>query len=95
MLNTVKLALRITTSAYDTELQQLINAALADLELVGVAVDATDPLIIRCVIMYVRAFFGSPGDYERVKAAYDEMKAQFISATGYGLGADDVQSRRY
>lgn len=45
-----------------------------------------DPLLIRAIITYVRANFGSPADYERLKASYDEQKAQLQTATGYGLG---------
>lgn len=47
------------------------------------------PLIIRAICAYVRANFGSPDDYERLKAAYDENKAQLQTATGYGLEDDD------
>lgn len=48
MLDKVKLALRITTTAFDSELNDLIAAALADLGLAGVTtLTETDPLIIR------------------------------------------------
>ena len=42
-----------------------------------------EPLIIRAVTTYCRANFGQPEDYERMKAAYDEQKAQLRTATGY------------
>ena len=48
-----------------------------------------DPLLIRAICAYVRAHFGSPDDYDRLKAAYDENKAQLQTATGYGLEDDD------
>ena len=48
-----------------------------------------DPLLIRAICAYVRANFGSPDDYDRLKAAYDENKAQLQTATGYGLEDDD------
>lgn len=84
MLEKVKLALRITTTAFDSEISDLIDAALADLGLAGVAEKSeTDPLIIRAVTTYCRAYFGQPDDYERMKTAYDEQKAQLRSATGY------------
>lgn len=84
MLDKIKLALRITTAAFDTEIEDLISAALADLGLAGVAkLDETDPLILRAVTTYCRANFGSPDDYDRLKAAYDEQKAQLQVATGY------------
>ena len=84
MIEKVKLALRIKTDAFDSEIQDLIDAALADLGLVGVAsADDTDPLIIRAVITYCKANFGAPDEYERLKTSYDEQKAQLMMATGY------------
>ena len=84
MLDDVKLALRLTTQAYDAELNGLINAGLADLGVAGVTEDDTpDPLINRAVITYCKVHFGSPADYDRLKAAYDEQKAQLVTCTGY------------
>ena len=84
LLDKVKLALRITTQAFDSEITDLIAAALADLGLAGVIVDdETDPLIIRAVTTYCRVNFGQPDDYDRLKSAYDEQKAQLRTATGY------------
>lgn len=90
MLAKVKLALRVTTSAFDNEINGLIAAACADLGVVGVDVEATttDPLLTRAIITYCRLHFGSPEDYDRLKTSYDEQKAQMISCTGYGLPAE-------
>lgn len=85
LLNAVKIALRITVDAYDTEITALINAALADLGIVGIESSYTDALIVQAVKTYVRMNFGSPSDYDRLKRAYDEQKAQMQSASGYGL----------
>lgn len=87
MLDKVKTALRITTTAFDDEITDLINAACGDLGIVGVAAvsTTTDPLLIRAIITYCRLHFGQPDDYDRLKASYDEQKAQLISCTGYGL----------
>ena len=87
MLNKVKLALRVTTNAFDTEITDLILAACADLGIVGVTALSTtdDALLIRAIITYCRVHFGEPEDYDRLKKSYDEQKAQLISATGYGL----------
>ena len=87
MLTAVKLALRISTNAYDTEIQALIDAAYKDLGIAGI--DATtlanDALVVQAVKTYVRMSFGSPADYDRLKRSYDEQKAQMQTATGYGL----------
>lgn len=91
MLARVKLALRITTNAFDNEINGLISAALMDLGLVGIEDDllvtgTTDELIITAVITYVKLHFGEPSDPDRLKKSYDEQKAQLITATGYGFG---------
>lgn len=88
MLEKIKLALRLTTDAFDAELTDLINAAALDLGLVGIALPeplANDALIGTAIVTYVRCHFGSPSDYDRLKASYDEQKAQLQTATGYGL----------
>jgi hypothetical protein len=87
ILAAVKLSLRITTGAFDSELTDLINAALLDLGIAGInkiaVSDTTDALIRRAITTYVRLHFGEPGDYDRLKASYDEQKAQLSMATGY------------
>lgn len=91
MIERVKLALRITTTAFDSEIEDLISAALADLGIAGVenAVE-TDPLIVRAVITYCKANFGESDEYDRLKAAYDEQKAQLQMATGYTDWGENV-----
>lgn len=91
MLEKVRLALRVTTTAFDSEIEDLISAALADLGIAGVLTDnIDDPLIIRAVITYCKANFGESDQYDRLKAAYDEQKAQLQTATGYtDWGEDD------
>ena len=89
MLEAVKKACRVTAAAYDDELLDLIEAAKADLELAGVARNEqsdTDPLIRRAVITYCRANFGTPGNYDKLKASYDEQKAQMQGAARYRGG---------
>lgn len=83
MLEKVKLSLRVTTNAFDSEIEDLITAALADLGLAGIDWEESDPLILRAVITYCRVYFGEPSDFEKMKAAYDEQKAQLQTATGY------------
>lgn len=84
VINSIKLALRITTDAFNAELTDLYNAALLDLGIAGVTNDdINDPLILRAVITYVKLHFGQPDDYDRLKRSYDEQKAQLATATGY------------
>lgn len=84
MLAAVKLALRISTNAFDSELTDLITAGVMDLGLAGVTEDDTgNELIRRAVITYCKLHFGEPDQYDRLKASYDEQKAQLSMATGY------------
>lgn len=87
-LNKVKTALRISTQAFDSELTDLCEAALADLGIAGVNgenVAFTDPLVLRAVITYCKVNFGEPDEYERLKRSYDEQKAQLGTATGWTI----------
>ena len=80
----IKLALRITTNAFDSELTDLIDAAEADLGIAGVVLPETlDAICTRAIITYVKMHFGEPDEYDRLKASYDEQKAQLSMATGY------------
>ena len=85
MLEQVKLARRITTDAFDGEIIDLIEAALGDLQLAGVNafLHREDALLRRAVTTYCKAHFGQPDNYARLKAAYDEQKAQLMVATDY------------
>lgn len=84
MLEKVKLALRITTDAFNSELNDLISAARLDLGVAGVIVPAElDALVERAIITYCKVHFGEPDEYDRLKAAYDEQKAQLSTCTGY------------
>lgn len=86
MLYKVKTALRITTPAFDEEITDLISAALADLGIAGVTeTDTSNALINRAVITYCKVHFGDldTAEYDRLKASYDEQKAQLSMAEGY------------
>ena len=84
MLEEVKLAMGITTDAYDTEISDLIDAALLDLGIAGV--DNTlvsNKLVQRAVITYCRMMFHSPADFDNLRWAYESLKGQMAIATGY------------
>ena len=84
MLAAAKMALRITTTAFDSEITSLLNAALLDLGVAGVIVPAeANALVQQACITYVRANFGQPDDYDRLKKSYDEQKAQLSTCTGF------------
>jgi len=84
LLDAVKMALRITTNAFDSEISGLIEAARLDLRVAGVVLPAElDALVRTAIITYCRMRFGQPDDYDRLKRAYDEQKAQLATCTGY------------
>lgn len=87
MLEKVKLALRISTDAFNAELTSLIQAAMIDLGIAGVIkdvlTDEPNAIITQAVITYCKMNFGLPEDYDRLKRSYDEQKAQLVTATGY------------
>lgn len=93
ILNKVRMALRITTQAFDDELTDLINAGLADLGIAGANgenVVLTDPLTLRAIITYCKMNFGEPDEYDRLKKSYDEQKAQMSMATGWTTWTDQT-----
>lgn len=82
----VKLALRLTTTAYDDDITDLISAAQTDLGIAGVILpDELDAICERAIITYCKLhFLGlSENEWDRLKASYDEQKAQLVTATGY------------
>ena len=84
MLEAVKLALRVATSAFDDEIDGLISSAQLDLGVAGVILpDELDALVKTAIITYCRMHFGQPDDYDRLKRSYDEQKAQLATCTGY------------
>lgn len=86
LLDKVKLALRLTVNNYDSDLTDLINAARIDLGIAGVILPSElDAICERAIISYVRIHFDklADGEYDRLKASYDEQKAQLMTATGY------------
>lgn len=79
-----KMAARITTTAFDSEVDRLLNAALLDLGCAGVVLpDEATPLAEQAAITYFLCNFGQPDDYDRLKRSYDEQKAQLRTRTGY------------
>lgn len=87
MIDDVKKALRITSSAFDFEVENLIDTAKIDLKQAGVdstLVDAVDPdaIIKRAIITYCKANFGYDNpDAERFHASYVMLK-QHLSLYG-------------
>lgn len=84
ILNSVKLALRRTgTSAFDTDIAELIEAAKNDLRIAGVNVDDDDPLIQMAIKTYCKAHFGETDEFINLRDSYETQKAQLMVASGF------------
>ena len=79
-----KMARRISTNAYDAQISDLLDAAALDLGVAGVVIPAEQGLLVQTAkITYFLMHFGEPANYDRLKASYDEQKAQLASCTGF------------
>lgn len=91
MLEDVKTALRISKSqtAFDMEIQDLMQAARLDLHQSGVSSSKTegnqdDALIKRAIITYCKANFGYDNpDADRFQRSYDMLKQHLTLAGDY------------
>lgn len=84
MLKKIKNALRIDGENHDEEIQDLIEAAKADLKLSGVKkISEDDPLIIRAITLYCKTHFGYDNDSERFMQAYEALKIHLALSTEY------------
>jgi hypothetical protein len=92
LLDDVKVACRVKSTAFDDELSDLILAAYGDLGLTDILpsyVEYSDypsqPLIKQAVITYCKMHFGFQANdyYERLKASYDEQKAQLLMSSEF------------
>jgi len=82
MLAAVKENLRITTTSLDADLQDDIDAALMDLQRVGIDIsDQSQPLIIKAVKLYCRWQQDYMGKGEQYCKAYNSLM-QALSLAG-------------
>lgn len=84
MIQAAKLARRMTTNAFDKQVEQILEAAMLDLGVAGVKMPkGPDELVTQAAITYFLMHFGEPDNYDRLKASYDEQKAQLATNTGH------------
>ena len=91
MIAAAKLAARITTHAYDGQIEDLLDTALLDLGVAGVVIpEEMNKLVRQACITYFLMHFGDPDNYDRLKASYDEQKAQLVTCTGFTKWIDQT-----
>jgi hypothetical protein len=87
IVDDVKVALRVASTAYDSEISNLILSALADLNIAGVNTPAdaetATPLLKTAIITYCKCNFGTRENYEQLKKSYDEQKSQLKTNSTY------------
>ena len=87
-IDKLKVALNTTTedAGLLEQIGYLLDAAMIDIGIAGVdGTNAviTDPLYFTAVTLFVKMRFGMFDDYDRTKAAYDEMKLQMRMNSKY------------
>lgn len=87
MLESIKMALRIKSSAFNDEINDLIEEAKLDLKTSGVIViDDTDPLIKKAIKTYCKANFGLDNkDSEKYQNAYESIKNKLALCGDYNV----------
>lgn len=92
LLDSVKVACRVTSNAYNEELNELILSAFADIGITNVRSDflaegSAPPLVLQAVKTYCRINHPYEGmdeaTMERLKSSYDEQKAQLLMSSTY------------
>jgi uncharacterized phage protein (predicted DNA packaging) len=88
MLTSVMIALRISHSQLNSEIEDLIMASRMDLIQSGIAKTKaesnTDPLIKRAIITYCKAnFIADRDEAERFQQSYDLLKTHLSLADDY------------
>ena len=87
ILDDVKISLRISSSAYDTEINDLISACKSDLTISGInTTDDTDTLIKRCINLYVKSQFGyNNPDAVKLMESYNMLKNHLALSNDYAF----------
>ena len=86
LIDDIKQSLRVSNSAYDSEIQDLIDACKSDLRLAGIffvdGTEETDPLLKQAIRTYCKATFGYDNpDAERFHDSYIMLK-QHLALSG-------------
>jgi len=88
-LDEVKTVLRISNTAFDVEINDLIDAVKSELGLVGIndnLIVVTDALIRRAVMTYVKANFGWDNpDSEKLQKSYEMLRNHLTLSGDYSF----------
>ena len=87
--------IRVTSTAFDAEIADLIEAAKADLLLGGIdeekANNEDDPLVKRAIMTYIKAGFGIDNpDAEKYSESYKMQKTNMMLSSDYSTAETAV-----
>jgi hypothetical protein len=86
-IDEVKLALRVSSTAFDAEIESIIAACKRDLSMAGVKMILDgDPLIRQAIKLYAKANFGYDESSEKFTKAYESLKNSMSLSGDYNLG---------
>ena len=90
-LEQIKLAVRISHSALDADIQADINACLADLRVCGVRyADESDPLMLNAIKLWCRSLYtDDAAKGAELMRRYEALKTCLMMAEGYGWRDSD------
>ena len=83
MLEQIKLALRITHSALDDDIQRNIDSALLDLSRVGVNPNPDNTLVIKACELYCKMQYDFDGKGEQFSVHYEKLRDSLSRAEEY------------
>lgn len=83
MLENVKKALRVVDDAFDDEIQNLIDACLANLLDLGIEASIDNPRIRGAIIAYCKWQFGFNEEKDVWEKTYKGIVGEMLTATGY------------
>ena len=81
------MCLRIMTHAFDPELKDILQAGYEEMRTRGVKMDTEEPglhpMVLRCLLTYVKLHFGEPANPERLQRAYETQLGQLMTTSGF------------
>lgn len=86
MLELIKTALRVTTDAFDDEIQVYIDDCIKSMNKLGVVAataDTNDPQIMTAVMAYCKWKFGHSDEKDAWQHIYEEKLAELKMQSGY------------
>lgn len=83
LLGNVKLAMGISTNAFDIEIETLIDACKTELRLAGVISSEDESLFVQAIIFYCKAYFRNDDRSERYQKAFEKVRDAMSLAGEY------------